>query len=63
MLALFEDGTTARGDFLVGADGVHSRVRQVIFPSAPAASHGAPQMRPHKEAKGFGPRAIRYARS
>jgi FAD-dependent urate hydroxylase len=29
---LLSDGTTARGDFLVGADGVHSRVRQVIFP-------------------------------
>ena len=33
MLASFEDGTAARGDFLVGADGVHSRVRQVIFPT------------------------------
>jgi 2-polyprenyl-6-methoxyphenol hydroxylase-like FAD-dependent oxidoreductase len=39
MLALFEDGTTARGDFLVGADGVHSRVRQVIFPSTPGPSY------------------------
>jgi 2-polyprenyl-6-methoxyphenol hydroxylase-like FAD-dependent oxidoreductase len=39
MLALFEDGTTARGDFLVGADGVHSRVRQVIFPSAAGPSY------------------------
>ena len=38
ILALFEDGTTARGDFLVGADGVHSRVRQIIFPSAPSPS-------------------------
>jgi len=37
--ALFEDGTTARGDFLVGADGVHSRVRQAIFPSAPGPSY------------------------
>src|SRR5437016_4331333 len=40
VLALFEDGTTARGDFLVGADGVHSRVRQIIFPSAPGPSLG-----------------------
>jgi 2-polyprenyl-6-methoxyphenol hydroxylase-like FAD-dependent oxidoreductase len=39
MHALFEDGTTARGDFLVGADGVHSRVRQVVFPSAPGPSY------------------------
>jgi 2-polyprenyl-6-methoxyphenol hydroxylase-like FAD-dependent oxidoreductase len=37
--ALFEDGTTAQGDFVVGADGVHSRVRQVIFPSAPRPSY------------------------
>jgi 2-polyprenyl-6-methoxyphenol hydroxylase-like FAD-dependent oxidoreductase len=33
--AVFEDGTTAQGDLLVGADGVHSRVRHIIFPSAP----------------------------
>jgi 2-polyprenyl-6-methoxyphenol hydroxylase-like FAD-dependent oxidoreductase len=39
MLASFEDGTAARGDFLVGADGVHSRVRQVIFPTAPGPSY------------------------
>ena len=26
-----------------------------------AASHGAPQMRPQRDAKGLGPRAIRYA--
>jgi 2-polyprenyl-6-methoxyphenol hydroxylase-like FAD-dependent oxidoreductase len=39
ILAVSEDGTTARGDFLVGADGVHSRVRQVIFPSAPGPSY------------------------
>jgi 2-polyprenyl-6-methoxyphenol hydroxylase-like FAD-dependent oxidoreductase len=39
ILALLEDGTTARGDFLVGADGVHSRVRQIIFPSAPSPSY------------------------
>ena len=37
--ALFEDGTTARGDFLVGAEGVHSHVRQVAFPSAPSPSY------------------------
>ncbi len=28
----FEDGTTAKGDFLIGADGIHSVVRQSIFP-------------------------------
>jgi 2-polyprenyl-6-methoxyphenol hydroxylase-like FAD-dependent oxidoreductase len=38
MQGLFEDGTTARGDFLVGPDGVHSLVRQVIFPIAPGPS-------------------------
>jgi len=39
VVALFEDGTSARGDFLVGADGVHSRVRQINFPSAPGPSY------------------------
>ncbi|KAJ3203057.1 hypothetical protein HDU83_002871 [Entophlyctis luteolus] len=33
--AHFEDGTTARADVLIGADGVHSRTRSSIFPNAP----------------------------
>lgn len=32
VVATFEDGTTEVGDFLVGADGVHSRVRACILP-------------------------------
>jgi 2-polyprenyl-6-methoxyphenol hydroxylase-like FAD-dependent oxidoreductase len=32
IIATFEDGTTEVGDFLVGADGVHSRVRACILP-------------------------------
>src|SRR3989454_10731635 len=39
VVVLFEDDTTAQGDFLVGADGVHSRVRQIIFPGAPRPSY------------------------
>jgi len=35
VIAHFADGTTARGDFLVGADGVHSRTRHEIMPEAP----------------------------
>ena len=33
--ATFEDGTTASGDLLIGADGLHSRVRTIIDPKAP----------------------------
>lgn len=33
--ARFEDGSTATGDLLVGADGVHSIVRRLIDPTAP----------------------------
>jgi 2-polyprenyl-6-methoxyphenol hydroxylase-like FAD-dependent oxidoreductase len=33
--ARFADGTTAAGDLLVGADGVHSATRAIIDPAAP----------------------------
>lgn len=36
VVATFEDGTEATGDILVGADGVHSTVRTIIDPAAPA---------------------------
>jgi 2-polyprenyl-6-methoxyphenol hydroxylase-like FAD-dependent oxidoreductase len=35
VIASFEDGSTASGDILVGADGIHSRTRQIINPDAP----------------------------
>ncbi|MCD4851015.1 FAD-dependent monooxygenase [Arthrobacter sp. AK01] len=34
--AVFHDGTTERGDIVVGADGLHSRVRTLIDPTSPA---------------------------
>ncbi|HEY1811309.1 MAG TPA: NAD(P)/FAD-dependent oxidoreductase [Kofleriaceae bacterium] len=34
ILARFDDGTTEAGDFVIGADGVHSRVRGLTFPAA-----------------------------
>jgi 2-polyprenyl-6-methoxyphenol hydroxylase-like FAD-dependent oxidoreductase len=33
VVATFQDGTTARGDLLLGCDGVHSRTRQLIDPA------------------------------
>lgn len=34
--AMFEDGNTASGDLLVGADGIHSVVRRLVDPTAPS---------------------------
>lgn len=39
VIASFEDDTTVSGDFLVGADGVHSRTRQIIDPEFAGASY------------------------
>jgi 2-polyprenyl-6-methoxyphenol hydroxylase-like FAD-dependent oxidoreductase len=36
VIARFADGSTAEGDLLVGADGVHSATRTIIDPAAPA---------------------------
>jgi 2-polyprenyl-6-methoxyphenol hydroxylase-like FAD-dependent oxidoreductase len=36
---VFEDGTFASGDFLIGCDGINSRVRRIVMPSAPAPSY------------------------
>ena len=35
VVARFEDGSSARGDVLIGADGIHSRTRRIIDPAAP----------------------------
>lgn len=37
--AAFEDGTTAEGDLLIGADGLRSRTRTIIDPAAPRPRH------------------------
>lgn len=33
--AIFDDGTTATADFIIGCDGIHSATRKAIFPNAP----------------------------
>ena len=30
--AIFQDGSSEEGDFLIGCDGIHSKVRNIIFP-------------------------------
>jgi FAD-dependent urate hydroxylase len=35
VVARFEDGTRAAGHLLIGADGIHSRTRRIIDPTAP----------------------------
>jgi 2-polyprenyl-6-methoxyphenol hydroxylase-like FAD-dependent oxidoreductase len=35
VVAQFSDGSSAEGDFVVGADGIRSQVRQAIMPTAP----------------------------
>lgn len=39
VVAHFENGDTASGEVLIGADGLHSRVRTLIDPNAPAARY------------------------
>jgi FAD-dependent urate hydroxylase len=37
--AVFDDGTDAAADVLIGADGIHSTVRKLIDPTAPAPTY------------------------
>lgn len=39
VIATFEDNTQACGDMLIGCDGIHSRTRQVIDPTAPTPTY------------------------
>ena len=60
--AIFTDGSTAEGDFLIGADGVHSLVRQHVVPDGPKPfdtgllSFGGFVHRALLDAAGAGPR-------
>ena len=37
--AIFDDGTTATADFIIGCDGIHSATRKAIFPDAPKIAY------------------------
>jgi len=39
VVAEFEDGARVQGSFLVGADGIHSKTRQIVFPEAPKPAY------------------------
>ena len=39
IVAHFSDGTAAEGDFLVGADGIRSQIRQAVMPEAPKPTY------------------------
>jgi 2-polyprenyl-6-methoxyphenol hydroxylase-like FAD-dependent oxidoreductase len=39
IVATFADGSRAEADLLVGADGIHSRTREILDPSAPRAHY------------------------
>ncbi len=39
VVARFEDGTSAEGTILIGADGVHSRTRGIILPDGPRPAY------------------------
>ena len=41
-LAIFEDGSEAVGDLIIGADGSHSRVREYLLGTENAALHLLP---------------------
>ncbi|HEY0733339.1 MAG TPA: FAD-dependent monooxygenase [Herpetosiphonaceae bacterium] len=39
VIAHFEDGSIVHGDLLIGCDGLHSRTRQILLPSAPQPAY------------------------
>jgi 2-polyprenyl-6-methoxyphenol hydroxylase-like FAD-dependent oxidoreductase len=38
-LAIFEDGSRVKGDVFIGSDGIHSKTRQILNPTAPKPTY------------------------
>ncbi|KAL2267939.1 hypothetical protein VTJ83DRAFT_5216 [Remersonia thermophila] len=46
LVLVFNDGTSASADVVIGCDGLHSRVRELLYPGPPAENSSSPEAGP-----------------